>query len=296
MTTTKLVSIQDRSVNYVDDLGSKQALETRYVRRTDDYFIAYLSTQTACSQGCKMCHLTLTDQTVGRDATIQELLTQFRCILDHEKQCAKAEGREIIKTVHVNFMARGEPLANQILDDHALRRLADEAYENGYNPKFLLSTIMPRNKGKFKLFSLEERFYSVQPEICYSLYSTNEHFRKQWLPAAVPVHVALDELAAWQKFSMKLVKIHHALIRGENDSLSEARKICEELNKRRMRVNINLVQYNAFDTSSEVATTAKYEEIARVYRSCLSFDTIVQIVPRVGQDVKASCGMFFEAT
>ena len=68
---TKHQSGQDASVNW-DRPADVGRLEARYVRRCPDYFVVYLSSQTGCSQGCRMCHLTATGQTRLRDVTFDE--------------------------------------------------------------------------------------------------------------------------------------------------------------------------------------------------------------------------------
>src|SRR6202040_3898560 len=102
-------SEQDASVNW-DRPADVGRLEARYVRRCPDYFVVYLSSQTGCAQGCRMCHLTATGQTRLRDATLWEMIEQARTVLDHA-----GRGAAPPRSVHFNFMARGEPLANRAL-------------------------------------------------------------------------------------------------------------------------------------------------------------------------------------
>src|SRR5215471_10825218 len=97
---TQLRSTQDASVNW-DRPADVGRLEARYVRRCPDYFVVYLSAQTGCAQGCRMCHLTATGQTRLRDATPAEMLEQAQTVLDHYRRQA-----EPARAVHFNFMAR----------------------------------------------------------------------------------------------------------------------------------------------------------------------------------------------
>src|SRR3954463_15536115 len=91
-------STQDASVNW-DRPADVGRLEARFVRRRPDYFVVYLSSQTGCAQGCRMCHLTATGQTRLRDATFSEIIEQARIVLDHYRREA-----EPARTVHFNFM------------------------------------------------------------------------------------------------------------------------------------------------------------------------------------------------
>src|SRR5688572_29727102 len=165
-------SAQDDSVNW-DRPADVGRLEARYVRRCPDYFVVYLSSQTGCAQGCRMCHLTATGQTRHRDATADELFEQAAAVLDHYRQAGPPA-----RTVHFNFMARGEPLASRVLvadADGILGELSRRAVALGLRPRHLISTILPRDFGDRLL---EDVFVVHQPEIHYSIYSMSERFRR----------------------------------------------------------------------------------------------------------------------
>src|SRR4051812_41035388 len=177
---------QDASVNW-DRPADVGRLEARYVRRSADYFVVYLSSQTGCGQGCRMCHLTATGQTRHRDATPGEMVEQAATVLVHYGRTGP-----LARDVHFNFMARGEPLANKALvadADGLLGELAGMAVALGLRPRHLVSTIYPRALGDRPL---EDVFVVHHPEVHYSVYSVSERFRRRWLPAAVPADVALD--------------------------------------------------------------------------------------------------------
>jgi 23S rRNA (adenine2503-C2)-methyltransferase len=281
-------STQDASVNW-DRPADVGRIEARYVRRCPDYFVVYLSSQTGCNQGCRMCHLTATGQTRLRDVTAEEILKQAEIVLDYYSRKAP-----LARAVHFNFMARGEPLANPVLlsqADEVLGELAQRAVALRLRPRYLVSTIFPRELDDRLL---EDIFITHHPEIYYSLYSVSEHFRRRWLPKALPAEEALDRLASWQRSTYKICKIHYAFIAGENDSEADVHAICDALESRRLMVHVNIVRYNPHDPGRHGVEPS--EEIiqrnAKIYQSRLPYAR-VRIIPRVGYDVHASCGMFF---
>lgn len=278
---------QDASVNW-DRPADVGRLEARYVRRRPDYFVAYLSSQTGCAQGCRMCHLTATGQTRLRDATFGELIEQAATVLEHYRREA-----EPARTVHFNFMARGEPLASRVLlaeGDRLLGELSRLAVALGLRPRHLVSTIYPRSLADRPL---EDVFVVHHPEIHYSVYSVSERFRRRWLPTALPAGAALDRLASWQRSTQKFVTLHHAYIAGENDAEGDVHAICDAVEERRLAVHVNIVRYNPHDPARHGAEPpdAVIERNAAIYRERLP-GARVGVIPRVGYDVAASCGMF----
>jgi adenine C2-methylase RlmN of 23S rRNA A2503 and tRNA A37 len=285
---TKHRSGLDASVNW-DRPADVGRLEARYVRRCPDYFVVYLSSQTGCAQGCRMCHLTATGQTRLRDATVGEMIEQAQTVLDYYRREASPA-----RTVHFNFMARGEPLANQALladADGLLGELSQMAVALGLRPRHLISTIYPRELGHRPL---EDVFVTHHPDIYYSIYSVSERFRRRWLPKALPAEAALDRLTSWQRSTSKIVALHHAYIAGENDAEGDVHAICDALEERGLMVHVNIVRYNPHDPSRHGVepTEEVLERNAAIYRSRLP-NARVSIIARVGFDVAASCGMFF---
>ena len=269
----------DASVNFVEQQLTG-FIESRYVRRQADYFIAYLSSQTGCNRGCQMCHLTATKQTQFLNLDQSDFVSQFETVLAHYEKDTPAQ------TVHLNFMARGEPLANPTIINtgtELLWRLGNRAQDHSLRPKFNISTIMPVTLKK----SLCDVFPIIGPTIYFSIYSVNSSFRNKWLPAAMPVERALDNLKEYQKVSKKIVKFHSAFIRDENDSEEDIAQMMNLIQTYGFHSEFNIVRYNPY-SSQQGEESLRVNDIAaqiQQYMPC-------KIIPKVGQDVYASCGQF----
>jgi adenine C2-methylase RlmN of 23S rRNA A2503 and tRNA A37 len=233
-----------------------------------------------------MCHLTATGQTKLRDTTHAELVEQADRVLEHYRTQKPA------RSVHYNFMARGEPMLNHtVLNDSGtlFDALWQRANALALHPRFLVSTILPAEHGER---ALEDVFPRYHPEIYYSLYSMAPAFRKRWLPKAQPAEVALDRLAAWQRATYKIIKIHYAFIAGENDAEHDVHAVCDAVESRGLYAHVNIVRYNpptpdhGAEPSDEIL-----ERNAAIFRARLP-KARVRVIPRVGFDVQASCGMF----
>jgi 23S rRNA (adenine2503-C2)-methyltransferase len=277
----QLNSAVDASVNFVEDqlIGF---VESRYVRKTADYFICYLSSQTGCNRGCRFCHLTTTGQTRFADVDTDGFLEQAGHVFQHYDKDEPA------RYMHFNFMARGEPLTNAtILHDspNLLGWLGRTALSRNLFPKFNMSSIMPVTLKK----SLTEIFPLITPTMYYSIYSVDPVWRKAWMPAAMAVDEALRQLRDYQDMTKKIVKFHGAFIAGENDGPEQVAAMLAEIERHGISGEFNIVRYNpASPEQGEESTrlSAVVSQISRVMP--------VKIIPRVGPDVKASCGVFYE--
>lgn len=284
-------STLDASVNFISRDPKVGMIEARFVQRTSDYFIVYLSSQTGCFKACRMCHLTATSQNKYENVGPDDFLAQAQTVLEHYDAAGVSAPK-----VHFNFMARGEPLDNPIMLENSasiLSPLAEEAKKRGLEYKFLISTIMPdtiQNTLLTDIFPDKELY----PEIYYSIYSLNPNFRRRWLPRAMSPYVALSNLVEWQGVTGKVPKIHFAFIKGENDSERDVVQLCETINDHGLKVNFNIVRYNPhsekYGEESDMETINRNVQIMNeILKPELS-----TIVSKVGFDVKASCGMFVQ--
>lgn len=284
MNFLQLDSELDMSRNFIFDKG----FEARFVRRTDDYFICYLSSHTGCNKSCRFCHLTQTGQTGFLEASIDELIDQATAVFQYYATQKPAE------RVHINWMARGEPLASSVIRGcwpELSNRLLELCARYGLAKErvtFKMSSIFPSDENVDL-----SKFEINKPDIYYSLYSLDPHFRRRWIPKSEDPVAVFKKLKAYSDSGGRVI-IHHALIENENSSEDDATLIGDFIKSYDLNCKINIVRYNPFDArcgeeASEVAIQSYFNRITPYMKQEGS-----RIVPRVGFDVKASCGMFVE--
>lgn len=289
-------SALDRSVNFSRGTPDGGMLECRYVRRSEAYFIVYVSTHSGCSHACRFCHLTQSRQVMFQPASIAELGEQLRQVLHHHDTRETPAGR-----MNINFMARGDPLSNPELMagfGRFARLAVDEAASRGMTVNLNLSTIFPKDSDGV---DLETVLRGWPVRIYWSLYALDPAFRKRWLPRAQNPEVALGRLLRWQAATGNEVIVHGALIAGENDRDEDFHAIAAMVKGSGLKARLNLVRYNPW-TGATGSQRAGQEAGEERYRAALEIIggamTLPRskIVPRVGMDVMASCGMFLPAS
>ena len=283
-----LKSQLDESVNFIFTGDYPGKMEARYVRRKDYYFACYLSSQTGCNQACRMCHLTATQQYQFSNVTLEGYLEQAERVFDYYLQ-----KKRVAEVVHYNFMSRGEALNNEHLikewDYSILRALSNLALGFNLHPRFNISTIMPKQFTK----KLIDCFPIIYPDFYYSIYSVNPEFRKKWLRNAQPVDVALRKFYEWQEVTKKIVKLHFAFIKGENDSEEDLLKLCQTVTDSGLKTDFNIVRYNPYSEEyGQESDEATFTTNLQLMRENLPSNTKIDIIPRVGFDAFASCGCF----
>ncbi len=283
---------EDASVNFVSN-GEEGTIESRYVRRGEDYFIAYVSSQTGCDRSCRFCHLTATGQTSMGQVDPSGYAEQVRRVLSHhERQTVRPDA------MNVNFMARGEPLMNPVFSSReewrSMRGLVlEEARMHGvHRTTFNVSTIMPA--GTPGSTTRLGEVLGNEATIYYSLYSIEERFRRRWLPKAMPPHDALRLLSEWQDSHGGEVVLHWSFIEDENDDLATVHDVVRAVRAAGLRPRFNAVRFNPptgsrYREPDEIIIERNFAILADAFGHPSS-----RIVPRVGMSVKASCGMFVD--
>jgi 23S rRNA (adenine2503-C2)-methyltransferase len=283
-------SSEDASVNFIFENN----VEARFVQRSSDYFICYLSSHNGCNKSCRFCHLTQTGQTKFDEVNFEEYLEQAKTVLDYYS--TKVNENKIVAAhkVHFNFMARGEPLANScVLEQNSLltTSLINLAKEYSLTSRINFSSIIP-TECEYINFNEVFKDNSNSCSIYYSLYSVNQNFRKKWIPKSLDFNIALKKLESLQQNTGIDIVFHWAFINGENDSKEDIEHLFSILNNYKIKAKFNLVRYNPFSDSQgkeseEHILLENFDNLKAFFKHPDS-----RIVPRVGFDVKASCGMF----
>ena len=288
----RLASHQDQSVNFWRSTPDGGMEESRLVRRVGEKLICYLSSHSGCAYSCRFCHLTATGQTMMTPVSLEGYCEQARSVME-EYDRKIINGEEVSEYMHYNFMARGEALANPIVV-HESKKLFDAlaaiSDKRALPCKYLLSSIIPRDfEGDLATILNHPQAY-----LYYSLYSMDPAFRKRWLPKAMDPNKALDLIADYQVKSGQIIALHWAFISGQNDSESQVDAVLAAVSQRGLRAKFNLVRYNPHDQRhGQESGDETIEKLFGKISSALG-EPGSRIVPRVGFDVKASCGMFLE--
>jgi len=289
MSWTVLRSKQDRSVNFFRDAYDGGRFEARFVSRSDDYAIAYLSSHSGCRLACRFCHLTQTGQTSFMPASLWDLGGQLMRVLQHMDEENIRPPR-----LHVNFMARGEPLANPHLCGnfaHFAGIATREAARRDMAVRFNISTVFPADRD----LDLVRAFGDWPVTPYWSLWSVDPGFRRRWLPRAEAPERSLERLLRFQSATGREVVLHWALIAGQNDQEEDLNGLLRLLKGSGLRARLNIVRYNSFsERTGEEASPDRLNRFLEVLGPVLGVPGS-RIVPRVGRDVKASCGMFVPA-
>ena len=307
-----ITSKYDSSVNHIIPYA-KSFIETRYVRRADHYMSLYVSSQNGCKMGCKFCWLTDQKQNEFKHVDLDAYLFQLDYTLQNNLETKNKEydvvnNNKILKSdvrVNINFMARGEALANSTLINNysGLHNGFNEIVVNkfGYRcVKVNLSTIMPNTVKNKDLINI---FGSVPVNIYYSLYSVNDKFKKFWMPNSIDWRLALDKLAKFQQDpnynSSNSLVFHGTFIKGENDSDESVENLINEIKSRKfVNTKFNLVRFNVPPSLKGKYFEPSDEKLHEIFKkiSLEMNDNKLQKpstqIARVGQDAYVSCGMF----
>ena len=235
-----------------------------------------VSSQVGCTLNCTFCHTGT--QKLVRNLTAQEIVAQVVVAKDYLKEW-NPEPRQITNIV---MMGMGEPLYNFENVRDGIITMADDAGLSISKRRITLSTsgIVPMIK------SAGEEIGSM---LAISLHATQNDLRNEIVPInkKYPIEELLDACKNYPSLSnSKRITFEYVMLKGINDSLSEARDLVKLISG--IPAKINLIPFNPWPGSSyECSDWDQIKKFGDIVNRG-GYASPIRI-PR-GSDISAACG------
>ena len=270
LTTLQVLKSEDGVKKFLLGLDDGARIESVYIP-TEDHDTLCISTQVGCAMGCRICRTGKMGFT--RNLTAGEIVGQ---LLEVRRQVTDSAVTNVV------FMGMGEPLANFSNTVRAIKIMTDP---NG--PQISWRHLTVSTSGLVpQMFELGK---SVRVKLAVSLNAVSDEVRSLIMP--INHKYPLDELiAAMRDFPLPKrdrITVEYVLIRGLNDSDSDARMLVKLLNP--VRAKVNLIPFN--DELSTEFKTPSPERVAAFQDILMSKSLIAIIRKSRGRDILAACGL-----
>ena len=273
----KLVSALDGTVKYLFELSDGNCIESVIMKYEHGYTIC-VSSQVGCRMGCKFCASTVAGRV--RDLESGEILGQII-----------AAQRDLgIRISNVVMMGIGEPLDNYDNTVKFLRLVnLPEGVNIGYR-HISLSTcgLVP------KIYELAK--LDMQITLSVSLHAPDDETRSEIMPVnkSYGVDKLLDACREYYKATGRRISFEYTLISGKNDTVQNALKLAEVLNRKlrtrteNMPIHVNLIPVNEV---TESGFKSSDRGAVKKFAATLESKGIRATIRRtLGADINASCG------
>lgn len=268
----KYVSAEDGTVKYLLSLVDGECVECVFMEYHHGCTLC-VSSQAGCRMGCKFCASTLNGKV--RDLLPSEIFGQVIV-------ASKDTGKRVDGIV---MMGIGEPLDNY---DNVIRFLHLVSDAKGLNiglRHISLSTcgLVP------KIYDLANEGLPITLSV--SLHAADDDTRSALMPVnkSYPITKLLAACRHYFEKTGRRVSFEYTLIAGQNDSVSQAKKLASLLRTgMRCPTHVNLILLNAV---AETGLVRPAREQAEKFRKTLEDMGInATIRRRLGSDIDASCG------
>ncbi|MGC8602160.1 MAG: 23S rRNA (adenine(2503)-C(2))-methyltransferase RlmN [Desulfomonilaceae bacterium] len=265
----KTLKSEDGVKKFLFGLDDGSKIETVYIP-SETHDTLCLSTQVGCAMGCRICR---TGQ-MGfvRNLTAGEIVGQ---LLEVRRQVPNSAITNVV------LMGMGEPLANF---SNTVRAINIMSNPNG--PQISWRRITVSTSGLVP--QIIELGKTVRVKLAVSLNAVSNEVRNLVMP--INLKYPLEELlAAMRHFSLTKrdrITIEYVLIKGLNDSDSDARRLVKLLNP--IRAKVNLIPFN-----DELFTefSAPLPKRVASFQDILMSRSLIAIIRKSrGRDILAACG------
>lgn len=231
-----------------------------------------VSTQVGCAQGCRFCKTA--QGGFMRNLTAGEIVDQVRDILHAQ------DGS--VPLTNIVFMGMGEPLANY----RQLVLALDVLTDNECGLRFSNRRVTVSTAGLVS--RLVDLGRDTKVNLAISLNATDDETRNRLMP--INRNFPLKELlGACRRYPLqphRRITFEYILIKGVNDSLEDALRLCDLL--KGIRSKINLIPFNAYaDCPLERSADAT---ILQFQQLLIQNHYTAMIRKSKGEDISAACG------
>jgi len=264
----------DGTKKYLFELHDGNCIESVLMRH-EARITFCVSSQVGCPLDCRFCQTS--KGRFRRNLTAGEILDEI-CWLKKER----GEGME---KANIGFMGMGEPLLNYRSVVAAIRVLnTAPGFELGSKRITLSTSGLPR-----RMKNLADE--GLKCSLALSLNATTDAKRRELMPAVSRYTIAevVDAARYYAEKSGRRVTLEYVLLRGENSSAEDARRLGKIA--RRGAFKINLIPYNparegGFEAQSE-------GELQAFIRELLPYSPTLTVRRSKGPDIFAACGQLW---
>jgi 23S rRNA (adenine2503-C2)-methyltransferase len=268
---TRTKSSIDDTVKYLFELEDGNRVESVLMYDRNRVTVC-VSTQVGCAQRCAFCATGMMG--FVRNLTAAEIIDQLMAI-----ESDLSGGKQ---TTNVVFMGMGEPLANYSQTMKALRLMTVPEGLMVAARKITISTLglVPR----IRTFTNE----GLKVGLAVSLNATTNEARNRLMPInqKYPIEEILNAVKEWSIKIGRKVTIEYILIRGVNDSIDDAHRLCQIL--RGVPSKLNLIPFNEIEgLAFQRPEPEKVEQFRQIVASKYY---VAPVRLSRGRDISAACG------
>ena len=269
--TVRKSESRDGTVKFLFGLSDGEGIESVLIPETKRLTLC-ISTQAGCGFGCAFCATAVLGlkRNLSASEIVDQILEAGRT-LDQER-----------RITHVVLMGMGEPLANYPQTLRALEIMTQPGWGMGFSPRRItLSSVglVPQ---------IQRLMKETRVNLAISLHAANDKVRGELMP--VNRKYSLQELIDCCRSlpipRRKRITFEYVLLRGVNDSVEDARQLCQLLQG--IRCKVNLIPFNPhpgsrFQRPSDL-------EVERFQQVLNRHGIQINVRRPRGDDIQAACG------
>jgi len=268
MQMVKSVRSADQTTKYLFQLEKNTIIESVYMKYKFGGSVC-VSTQAGCRMGCVFCASGING--LDRNLGPAEICGQIYAIQRKEGHIG-----------HAVLMGCGEPLDNFGATVRFIKLITDENGQRLSGRSITVSTcgLIPQ------IIKLADEMLTVT--LAVSLHAPNDSIRRELMPAAraYPMRELLQACDYYAHKTKRRVTFEYAMIKGINDSLSDAEELAVRL--RGSLSHVNLIRLNSLTGSGLRPST---DDIIRRFADTLNNHGVEATIRRpMGGDIDAACG------